>query len=226
MTKFAKKIVENSENFLIKKFIAQFKRKIKNKGKSRFSFVLTGGNSPIKLYKHLAKEKGIKWQNIDFFFGDERCVNKNSKYSNINMCKKNLLNKIPILNSQIYEINIKNIKPKKIASEYEKKIKKYFNGKKISFDLTLLGVGNDGHIASLFKNNINKINKKNVDFVIREDFKRVTLTIKCINNSKNIFLWAPGKNKKKIIKNIIKDKKLVYPASYLKSKNIILFYSN
>jgi len=78
----------------------------------------------------------------------------------------------------------------------KKKIKKYFNGKKISFDLTLLGVGNDGHIASLFKNNINKINKKNVDFVIRKDFKRITLTIKCINNSKNIFLWAPEKRKK------------------------------
>ncbi len=226
MTKFAKKIVENSENFLIKKFITHFKRKIKNKGRKRFSFVLTGGNSPIKLYKNLAKEKNIPWKNIDFFFGDERCVSKNSKYSNINMCKKNLLKKIPIRSSQIYEINIKNTKPNKITGEYEKKIKKYFNGKKISFDLTLLGVGNDGHIASLFKNNINKINKKNVDFVIRKDFKRITLTIKCINNSKNIFLWAPGQNKKKIIKNIIKDKKLAYPASYLKSKNNFLFHSN
>ena len=153
-------------------------------------------------------------------------MNKNSKDSNFNMCKKNLLKKIPILNSQIYEINIKNKKLKNIASEYEKKIKKYFNGKKICFDLTLLGVGKDGHIASLFKNNISKINKKNVDFVIRKDFKRVTLTIKCINNSKNIFLWAPGKNKEKIIKNIIKDKRLVYPASYLRSKNNILFYCN
>ena len=225
MTKFAKKIVENSENFLIKKFIAQFKRKIKNKGKSRFSFVLTGGNSPIKLYKHLAKERGIQWRNIDFFFGDERCVNKNSKHSNINMCKKNLLNKIPILNSQIYEINIKSKNLKKISQEYEKRIKKYFNGKKISFDLTLLGVGNDGHIASLFENNINNKNKKNVDFVIKKDFKRITLTIKCINNSKNIFLWAPGKKKNNIIKNIIKDKKFMYPASYLKLKNNFLFYS-
>ena len=226
MTKFTKKIVENSENFLIKKFIAQFKRKIKNKGKSRFSFVLTGGNSPIKLYKHLAKEKNIPWKNVDFFFGDERCVSINSKYSNINMCKKNLLKKIPVSSSQIYEINIKNKKPKKISQEYEKKIKNYFNGKKVSFDLTLLGVGNDGHVASLFKNNVNKINKKNVDFVIKKDFKRITLTIKCINNSKNIFLWAPGRKKKKIIKNIINDNKFIYPASYLKSKNIFLFYSD
>ena len=226
MAKFTQKIVENSENFLIKKFITQFKRKIKSIGRGRFSFVLTGGNSPIKLYKNLAKEKNIPWGKIDFFFGDERCVNKESKHSNINMCKKNLLKKIPILSSQIYEINIKNKKPKKIAEEYEKKIQEYFNGKKISFDLTLLGVGNDGHIASLFKNNLNKINKKNVDFVIRKDFMRITLTIKCINNSKNIFLWAPGQNKKKIVKNIIKDKKFVYPASYLKSKNNFLFYSN
>ena len=226
MTKFTKKIVENSENFLIKKFIAQFKRKIKNKGKSRFSFVLTGGNSPIKLYKHLSKEKNIPWKNVDFFFGDERCVSINSKYSNINMCKKNLLKKIPVSSSQIYEINIKNKKPKKISQEYEKKIKNYFNGKKVSFDLTLLGVGNDGHVASLFKNNVNKINKKNVDFVIKKDFKRITLTINCINNSKNIFLWAPGRKKKKIIKNIINDKKFIYPASYLKSKNILLFHSD
>ena len=142
------------------------------------------------------------------------------------MCKKNLLKKIPILTSQIYKINIKKINPKKIALEYEKKIKKYFNGKKISFDLTLLGVGNDGHIASLFENNINKMNKKNVDFVIRKDFKRITLTIKCINNSKNIFLWAPKKNKISIVKKIIFDKKIFYPASFLKSKNKYLFYSN
>ena len=156
MAKFTKKIVENSENFLIKKFITQFKRKIKNKEKKRFSFVLTGGNSPIKLYKNLAKEKNIPWRKIDFFLGDERCVNPNSKYSNINMCKKNLLNKIPILSSQIYEISMKGKNTKKISQEYERKIKKYFNGKKITFDLTLLGVGNDGHIASLFKNNIKK----------------------------------------------------------------------
>ena len=226
MTKFAKKIVENSENFLIKKFITQFKRKIKNKGKGRFSFVLTGGNSPIKLYRHLSKEKKIPWEKIDFFFGDERCVSKNSKFSNINMCKKNLLKKIPISRSQIYEINTKNKKPKIISQKYEKKIKKYFFNKKVSFDLILLGVGNDGHIASLFKNNINKKIKKNVDFVVKKDFTRITLTIKCINNSKNIFLWAPGDKKKNIINDIISDDKLKYPASYLKSKNNFLFYSN
>ena len=200
MTKFAHKIVKNSENFLIRKFIAQFKRKIKNNGKDRFSFVLTGGTSPIKLYNRLAKERKIPWKKVDFFFGDERCVGKNSRYSNINMCKKNLLKRIPISKNQIYEIKINNKKPTKISQEYEKKIKKYFFGKKISFDLMLLGIGNDGHIASIFNNNINKTNKNNVDFVIKKNFTRITLTIRCINNSKNIFLWAPGYKKNKIVK--------------------------
>ena len=226
MTKFVKIIHKNKEYFLIKKFIGIFKRKISNKGKSRFSFVLTGGRSPIKLYKCLAKEKSIPWKKIDFFIGDERCVSENSKYSNINMCKKNFLNKIPILNKQIYRIDTNKKNPKKISVNYEKKIKRYFLRKKVSFDLVLLGIGNDGHIASLFKNNIEKKNMKIVDHVKRKDFSRVTLTLRCLNNSKNIFLWAPGKNKLKIVKKIIYDRKFSYPVSFLKGKNQLLFYCN
>ena len=226
MSKFAKIIHKNKENFLIKKFTALFKRKIKGKEKGRFSFVLTGGKSPIKLYRHLGKDRSIPWKKVDFFIGDERCVNENSKYSNINMCKKNLLNKIPISNKQIYKFSINKKDPKKISKDYEKRIKKYFLRKRAFFDLVLLGVGKDGHIASLFKDNINKKNKKIVDFVKRKDFSRVTLTLKCLNNSKNIFLWAPGKDKLNIVKKIISDKKLTYPASFLKEKNKFLFYSN
>ena len=82
MAKFAKIIQKNNENFLIKKFIILFRRKIADSGKGRFSFVLTGGDSPIRLYKHLAKDKKIPWKKIDFFIGDERYVKENSKYSN------------------------------------------------------------------------------------------------------------------------------------------------
>ena len=104
MAKFAKIIKENNENLLIKKFIRLFKEKIKNKGKDRFSFVLTGGHSPIKLYKNLAKEKNLDWKKIDFFIGDERYVKENSKNSNIKMCKKYLFEKINVQDDQIYKI--------------------------------------------------------------------------------------------------------------------------
>ena len=81
MAKFAKIIHQNNENFLITKFIRLLRSKIREKGKRRFSFVLTGGDSPIKLYKNLAKEKNINWKKVDFFIGDERYVNESSKKS-------------------------------------------------------------------------------------------------------------------------------------------------
>ena len=226
MAKFAKIIHQNNENFLITKFIRLFRSKIRNKGKRRFTFVLTGGDSPIKLYKHLARSRNINWRKIDFFIGDERYVRENSKYSNIWLCKKYLLNKIKILNSQIYKISTNQHSVKKDSKDYEKKIKKYFFNKKIIFDLVLLGIGNDGHIASLFKNNINRRQKNYVNFVRRKDFLRITLTLKCLNNSKSIFLWAPGKEKSNIVKKILSDQKFKYPASFLKEKNNFLFHSN
>jgi 6-phosphogluconolactonase len=228
MAKFLKIIRENNENLLINKFIETFKAKIKQrlKNSKRFSFVLTGGQSPINLYQNLAKIKKINWRSVDFFIGDERYVKDSSKNSNINMCKKYFLNKINISTKQIFKIQTNSKSIRKDTENYEKMIKKYFLYKKKYFDLVLLGIGNDGHIASLFKKNITKNITKNVDFVRKKDFSRITLTIKCINQSNLIFLWAPGRKKSLIIKKVLLDKKFKYPASYLNKKNSFLFYSN
>jgi len=228
MAKFSKIIRESNENLLISKFIHLFKAKVNKRLKSskRFSFVLTGGNSPIKLYKKLSKSKKIQWKKIDFFIGDERYVNLDSKHSNINLCKKYLLDKIEVSKKQIFNIPTNGQSILQDTKNYEKKIKKYFNNKKIKFDLVLLGIGNDGHIASLFKNNIDLKNHKNVSFVKRKVFDRITLTINSINKSKLIFLWAPGKLKYKIVKKICSDYTKKYPASFLRKENNFLFYSN
>ncbi len=226
MAKFAKIIKENNEVLLIKKFIQHFKRKISKNRKKRFSLVLAGGRSPIKLYKKLSKENGILWKDIDFFLSDERYVKENSKYSNIKMCRKNLLKKSQIKNKQINEISINKKSIKLDANNYEKKIKKYFLNRKVKFDLILLGLGNDGHIASLFKKNISNKSNQNVSFVRKGKFSRITLTLKCINNCKSIFLWVPGKKKTSIIKKILTDKIFKYPVSFLKKENNFLFYCN
>ena len=225
MAKFAKIIHENNENFLINKFIRFFKKKVVNRKKKRFSFVLTGGTSPVKLYKKLSKSKNIPWEKIDFFIGDERYVRENSKHSNIRMCKKHLLNKIKISHNQIYKISTDKYSIKICTQDYNNKIKKYFSYDKAVFDLILLGIGYDGHIASLFKNNINKKLNSNVSFVKKKDFSRITLTLRCLNNGRSIFLWAPGKRKSTIVKKILSDFKFKYPASFLKKKNNYLFHS-
>ena len=87
-------------------------------------------------------------------------------------------------------------------------------------------MGNDGHIASLFKKNINKKTDKNVNFVKRNDFVRITLTLKCLNNSRSIFLWVPNKSKINIVRKILQDNKFDYPVSFLKGKNNFLFHCN
>ena len=70
------------------------------------------------------------------------------------------------------------------------------------------------------------IQENNVDFIIKKDFARITLTLKCLNNSKSIFLWAHGKIKSNIIKKICLDNEFLYPASFLKVKNNFLFHCN
>ena len=142
------------------------------------------------------------------------------------MCRKYLLSKIRISNRQIYKITTNQKSIKKDSQDYEKTIKKYFLKKKVVFDLVLLGLGQDGHIASLFKNNINKKFKNYVDFVNKTDFSRITLTLKCLNNSRSIFLWAPGKEKSNIVRKVLSDNKFKYPASFLKVKNNFLFNCN
>jgi 6-phosphogluconolactonase len=228
MAKFSKIIQESNQNLLIKNFIKVFKQIInkKTKGSNRLSFVLTGGDSPKKLYKKLVNAKNIPWTKIDFFISDERYVKENSINSNIKMCNKYLLKKLKISKKQIFKIPINNNSVSLSAKNYEKSIKKYFYKKEVAFDIMLLGIGDDGHIASLFKENINNKLIKNVDYVKKKDFFRITLTSHCINKSKYIFLWAPGKKKINIVKKICADNKKKYPASFLKKKNNFLFYCN
>ena len=217
-------IRKSKENLLIKTFIKDFKNIAKKRERTnkRFSFVLTGGNSPIKLYKALAKEN-IEWKNIDFFWGDERLVSKKSKYSNFNLANTNILKKIEVDKKQLYSMDINRSSVLITSKKYSSKIKRYFKNKKIKFDVILLGMGNDGHIASIFQNDLNLKSNKITRPVLREDFKRITLNIKIINNAKNIYLWLNSKKKFGIYKKLILRKKSRTPVSFLNKKKLFVF---
>jgi 6-phosphogluconolactonase len=189
MAKFKKIIKKNSEKLLIETFIKLFIKLAskKEKLKKRFSFVLTGGESPINLYKELSKAD-VNWKNIDFFWGDERIVSKNSINSNYNLVNKFLFNNNEIKKKQVFSIktNLKDMSL--IVRNYENSIKNYFKKKLKSFDLIILGMGNDGHIASIFFDDKKIKNKSLVRGIVRNDFYRVTLGIDLINKSKRIWL--------------------------------------
>ena len=188
-------IIKKSEKSLIDEFIARLKKEIlsKKKKKKRFSLVLTGGSSPIKLYKKLALSN-IDWSSVDLFWGDERYISHKSKGSNFKLAFDTFIKKIKISKKNIFSINT-NKHIKICSNEYSKKIKNYFKNKKISFDYFLLGMGVDGHIASIFPEDNNLFKTFVSKPVYRKDFKRITLSLKVINNSKNIILWLNKKSK-------------------------------
>ena len=222
MRKFPEIIKKRTENQLIKSFIDHFKKAISrsNQKNKRFSFVLTGGNSPKKLYRKLSYS--IKnWKNVDFFWGDERIVSKRSRNSNYNLVNRLLFKNNKIGKKQIFSIktNLKDISL--IARNYENNIKNYFKNNLKSFDLIILGMGNDGHIASIFFNDKKIRNKSLVRGIIREDFFRVTLGIDLINKSKRIWLWLPSRKKTNIY-NKFKNKKDI-PVSLLNKKKLKIF---
>ena len=215
--------IKNTEKSLIDSFIRQFIELTKKKKriKKRFSFVLTGGQSPINLYKKLSKAK-IDWSNIDFFWGDERFVSKKSINSNFNLAEKHLLKKIKITKKQLFPIDTNKKNYFKSSLDYKKKITKYFNYKKINFDLILLGMGEDGHIASIFSNILDKNKNKNIISVARSDFNRISLSLETINNSKNIFLWLNSRRITKIFKLLKKNNQKI-PVYNLKKNKISVF---
>ncbi len=215
-------INKKSEKSLINLFIDNLKKDYlrKKKQNKRFSFVLTGGKSPRKLYKKLAKVN-IDWNNIDLFWGDERYISHLSKNSNYKLVYDELLKKIKINKKNIFPIKTqKSIS--KCSIDYSTSIKKYFKNKKINFDYCLLGMGKDGHIASLFPNSKN-LNKKFITKpVIRKDFNRITLSLNIINSSKKILLWLNTKSKSNIYSKI-KKKGGEIPVNNLNSNKTIIY---
>ena len=214
-----------NEITLINTFIDQLKKdiSISKKKNERFSFVLTGGKSPIKLYKKLAKSK-IDWSSVDLFWGDERHVSNKSKNSNYKLAYDTFIKKIKIKKSNLYKIDTKN-DLNSSAQKYKRKIINYFRNNKNFFDCVLLGMGEDGHIASIFPNSKLIKEKFVVKAVKRKDFNRITLSLNIINKSKKIILWLNSKFKSKIFDKYKRLGKHL-PVNNLNRKKIIVFKTN
>ncbi len=197
-----------------------------------FSLLLSGGNTPIKMYEDIAHDKvkfKINWQNINVFFGDERAVPFDDQRNNGRLAFDLLLKDSGIPHSQIHFINT-NISRKESAQQYENLLRNYFSGDSHTFDLALLGIGYDGHTLSLFPGSKNVYEK--TKWVItseapEEPVERISLTPEIVNRSACIAFLVAGKNKAGILDKIIRSRfdPDVYPAQIIKNnpENIHLF---
>lgn len=118
----------------------------------RFTIALSGGSTPQRLHKILAAsplKEQIDWSKLHIFWGDERAVPFEDSRNNAKMAYDTLLNFVPVPASQIHVMRT-DIGPEESAAEYEKILHAYFDNQSLSFDLVLLGMGDDGHTLSLF----------------------------------------------------------------------------
>lgn len=199
------------------------------KNKPTLNVCLSSGKTPLKLYKKLTKENAATFSNVKFFNLDEYFpIKKSDKKSFSFFLRKNLLNKINAREENIHLINGETKNPKEECRRYEKTIKKN------PLDLTILGIGINGHIAfnepgsgvnsevrlvDLTKETI----KRNSTLFKKIPNRAITLGIKNILSSKKIILLASGKEKAKAVSHLNDKKTSEHPVSFLKNhKNLVV----
>jgi len=197
---------ELAENFAgeLAKAIVETAKKKKN-----LTLALSGGSTPELLFSVLSDQysESVPWEYVHFFWGDERCVAPDDKESNYGMTHRKLLKKIDIPSYNIHRIEGED-EPEKEALRYSGEINDLTasRGGIPRFDLLMLGLGEDGHTASIFPGqeelfNSDKICEVSAHPVTQQ--KRITITGRIINNADSVVFFVTGKKKAEIVKEII-----------------------
>ena len=177
-----------------------------------YSVALSGGSTPLHLFKYLSDNfaEKIEWERLLIFWGDERCVPPGSDESNYKMAYENFLQNVPVPDTNIFRIRGEE-DPKTEAKLYSDLVRaniSFFN-EIPQFDLMLLGLGTDGHTASIFPDSIHLFDSYNLfDVAVKPGSgqKRITATGKLINNALKVIFLVTGKGKAETVSTVIERK--------------------
>ncbi len=178
------------------------------KERGRFTLALSGGETPQPLYERLAApgyRERIDWSRVLIFFGDERCVPPYDPRSNYLMARTSLFDKAPIPRENIYRMRGED-QPGKAAGDYEEILRRTFGGD-AGFDLILLGMGDNGHTASLFPGLAAVTEKERwvlAAYVEVAGMWRITMTPVVINGARQVVFLVSGGKKAEILRRVLK----------------------
>jgi 6-phosphogluconolactonase len=170
-----------------------------------FAVALTGGTTPEPLYHLLATthRSFIPWQRVHLFWSDERYVAPGHPESNVGMARRALIDHIPIPEANVHPPNTVLTDPEESAAAYEAEIRAFL-GPEPRFDWMLLGLGEDGHVASLFPGGEATKQRERLVVAVRDSPKpppvRLTMTPPLINRSREIHMLVTGASKRKAVK--------------------------
>lgn len=189
------------------RFVAAAEEAIENRG--RFTVALSGGSTPQEAYSRLAEPTlatRVSWRNVHLFWGDERCVPPDHPDSNYRMARKTLLQKVPIPQANVHRIQGE-LDPDSAADAYADELRSFFGSdERPRFDLIFLGLGKDGHIASLFPGSAAlRETEQWVLAVFAEALQawRVTLTPPVLNSARQLSFLVSGKSKAERLQEVL-----------------------
>jgi len=189
-------------------FVASARAAIARRG--RFTAALAGGSTPRGVYRRLAEKefsKRVEWAHVHLFWGDERCVPPDHPDSNYGMAYETLIAHVPIPGEQVHRMRGED-PPLEAAAAYEELLRAHFGTGKQTFDLVLLGMGEDGHCASLFPGTaaIHETERWVVaHYVDKLDAWRITLTPAVLNVADEVAFIVSGKEKAERVRQVQND---------------------
>jgi len=222
MTKKQTIIIEPNAADLARKGAEIFSRAAKEsiEKRGRFAVAISGGSTPRSMHSMLGEEpfySDIPWDKTDIFWADERCVPNDHPDSNFGAAKKDFLDRVPIPKGHIHPMQ-EGLPPEESALWYQQKLIKFFQRKEDEFplfDLIFLGIGTDGHTASLFSGQSVLNEMKRWVVAVKggnPDVNRLTLTFPVINRGKQIVFMISGKKKASVVKTVLKGIQSGLPA--------------
>ncbi|BBJ28407.1 6-phosphogluconolactonase [Athalassotoga saccharophila] len=187
-----------------------------------FTLCLAGGNTPKKLYERMALEN-FPWERIHLFWGDERYVPYDDPRSNYGMAYDSLIKFIKIPPQNVHKIRT-DLPLEDAVKDYEETLRSFFDDGP-TFDILFLGMGKDGHTASIFPNSpLIHEEKRWVVFTeagLEPFVERITLTFPVLNRSKNTFILAGGREKIRTLENLSNE----MPVNMVRSDHLeIMIY--
>jgi 6-phosphogluconolactonase len=206
-------------------FVARAQAAVREHGK--FTVALSGGSTPRGMFSLLASGgiPGIPWDKICFFWGDERHVPPDHADSNYRMANESMLSKVPVRPVNVFRIPAEGSDANSVANTYEQTIQKFFGlrpGQFPRFDLILLGLGPDGHTASLFPGTEALQETKRIfvaNWVAKMNDFRFTLTYPAINRAANVNFLVSGPDKASTLKQVLENKSAGLPSQAIQPAN-------
>jgi 6-phosphogluconolactonase len=220
---------EDLARFTAERMVACLALAIEQRGSS--SLVLSGGETPRHTYELLVDKSisdGLDWNRVYIFFGDERTVPPDHPDSNYGMARHALIARVPLPPENVHRIKGE-LAPEQAALDYQATLQKIYGKEIPRFDCNLLGIGDDGHTASLFPGT-NALNEKKKWvthlFVPRLKTWRISLTFLLINNAREIIFLAAGSKKASVIRNVLESAgpSVDLPATMVRPRDGILHW--